>query len=237
MVRGDPGRHDYLAFQGTSMAAPHVAGAAALLRAEGISHPGTIEALLERSAKDKRDRRRYGAGLLQVADALSLARRGLGGLRGLAAVVFGLIMLAGLRRSGRLDVSPPLALVTGAVVAGALGAVAELGRSFLGVDLGTWATGQGPILELAREAGASGGLGVLSGVLPLVAVALLLGVRRLRSALAGVCLGFAAVLAVEAILPTLHLAGGPWVVGPWLLCHAALALGLGRLVSIRSPAK
>lgn len=60
-------------FQGTSMAAPHVAGTAALLISRGITDPALIESVLKKTAKDLGTPGRddlYGYGLIQPRAAL-----------------------------------------------------------------------------------------------------------------------------------------------------------------------
>jgi serine protease len=67
----------YYYFQGTSMAAPHVAGFAALLMQQGITSPAAIEAAMKQFATDKGPRGRddsYGYGLINPRATL----RGLG---------------------------------------------------------------------------------------------------------------------------------------------------------------
>jgi serine protease len=68
----------YEPFQGTSMAAPHVAGVAALVRASGITDPDQVEDVLKQSALPVKDDslNHYGAGKLDAAAAVKLAARG-----------------------------------------------------------------------------------------------------------------------------------------------------------------
>jgi serine protease len=60
---------DYYSFQGTSMASPHVAAAAALVISRGVTDPAEVRAVLRKSAQPKTPATKYGAGLLDVAAA------------------------------------------------------------------------------------------------------------------------------------------------------------------------
>ena len=64
---------DYYGFQGTSMAAPHVAAAAALIEAAGIRDPDDVKSILQKSAQPKSPARKYGAGILDAGQAVKLA--------------------------------------------------------------------------------------------------------------------------------------------------------------------
>jgi hypothetical protein len=67
----------YYAFQGTSMASPHVAAAAALVMAQGVKDPAKVrKALLESAVKvTGGDVKKYGAGILNVDKATALAAK------------------------------------------------------------------------------------------------------------------------------------------------------------------
>ena len=58
------------AWQGTSMASPHVAGVVALLVSQGVKGPEAIRARLQKTATPKGDPLKYGAGLLNAAAAV-----------------------------------------------------------------------------------------------------------------------------------------------------------------------
>ncbi|NEP17449.1 MAG: peptidase S8 [Leptolyngbya sp. SIO4C1] len=65
----------FKAFQGTSMAAPHVAGVAAVIKSMGVRPPEQVAAILERSAQRVQGDRdnAFGAGRLDAAAAAQLA--------------------------------------------------------------------------------------------------------------------------------------------------------------------
>jgi len=66
-------RHDDLPHQGTSMAAPHVAGLAALICSPGLTNPAAIEAAITQSARDLGDPGhdpQHGVGLLDARATL-----------------------------------------------------------------------------------------------------------------------------------------------------------------------
>jgi len=71
---GDVTDFSYWFFDGTSMAAPHVSGVAALLIARGASRPDEVRQALQTTAEDKGESgwdNRYGHGLLDAAAAVA----------------------------------------------------------------------------------------------------------------------------------------------------------------------
>ena len=68
------GKDDYYAFQGTSMASPHVAAIAALIESKGVTDPKDVRAVLQKSAqKVDGPKEKYGAGIVDAAGAAKLA--------------------------------------------------------------------------------------------------------------------------------------------------------------------
>lgn len=68
------GNDDYYAFQGTSMATPHVAAVAALIVSQGVRDPAEVRTVLEQSAVRRGPAEKYGAGEVNAANAVGKAR-------------------------------------------------------------------------------------------------------------------------------------------------------------------
>ena len=230
LVGGDPRRFDYLAWQGTSMATPHVAGIAALLVASGVTDPDRVEQLLESSATDLGDHRRYGHGLVSASAALHAASHGAAGARGLTAAGLAAALLLALRRRGKLAIGLGAPVTLGFVIAGGLGA---LPWEWLGLG----AVGQalaGGALGAALSSAPWAGPVAASAMVPVALALVLAQSRRLVPLLGALAFGVAGWLVVEAIFPTARLALIPEaLVGPWLLANAALAAFVGRQLARR----
>jgi serine protease len=232
----DHNRFDYLAYQGTSMATPHVTGVAALVMAAGVREPDSVERVLEESAIDLGDPRQYGAGLVRADAALRAAGRTLAaeggassagalvaertraGERGGLALLLSALVLAGLRARRKLDLAPIHASGAAFVAAGGLGlALPALSRGWLTpLD-----TGSGWMMLVG-----------LSSLVPLAAVVTLLQVRASRPLLVGLCLGTASLVMVEALDPSVPLSVVPaWARAGWLLVHGVALVFLARQVA------
>jgi serine protease len=77
-INPSTGESVFAGFQGTSMAAPHVAGVAALIKASGVSEPSEVLRVLKQSARKVTEdsKNHFGAGHLDAGNAVSLALKG-----------------------------------------------------------------------------------------------------------------------------------------------------------------
>lgn len=221
LLAGARGQSGYLSWQGTSMATPHVAGAAALLAAAGVTRPADVEAILRETARrpDGWNEREYGAGLLDAGAALRAAHARYAPLRGvvLAAAAMVLLSLAG----------------------GAwwrVRSVAGLATIAAGVGCAAWvagALGRSPIDSVAELLGVgAAGSPIVWSALPAV-LAAVLAPRAVRPIAAGVAVGVAAwLLHGAAVLPCVlrGLPGGMLADRAWLLVQGAAALAAAVLV-------
>jgi serine protease len=219
---GRPLENDYLWFQGTSMASPHAAGVAALVVASGVTNPDEVERILKHTAvhpSGKTWDEKYGAGIVDARAAVAAAKAAYSGER---TGLLGLLALGGLGGLGLAGVATRRARA--AAIAGVVG----------GATVAAGALGIAPLaLALASGLGLATWL-AFSAAIPLALAIGLLGVRPLRGLLAGLALGWAALLVHGAlVLPTLlaDLPGGSAIDRLWLAANAVVAFVLARRLS------
>jgi serine protease len=248
LAEGDPSKSAYRWFQGTSMATPHVAGAAALVASLGVTSPAAIERALLGTTKtppDGADKERYGAGLLDAAAAVRLVALWHGLLR-LALAFFGAwFALAQARRLQQIRASErmPFAFWAALTVgAGALTALAPLGLARIpgSALVLTPLAGLGALVVGSPHASIAGSVAALVGFSAVVPFGLATftraaGFRRSTSLgtwaplVAGLCFGWAGLLLQAALLRSVYLPWVPAALAPvWLLISAVIAWGAGR---------
>jgi serine protease len=235
---GNTDKHDFVLYMGTSMASPHVAAGAAMVISQGITHPDRVEEILQKSADDSlRDRydddkefhERYGAGLMQVDEAVKSAATGAGSWRLAGGLLLALLALIGVRRKDVLAIaggaSPSVLIVSGLSASGLFFLPFMFGDA--GCLSGLVAAASSPLAEvnMAFFGGHQNPL-LASFLIPLLAVGLLGGHRKLRYIGAGIALGMAGFLVTEAFLLTSDVS---WIPGMNVLDR--LWLGLNGLIS------
>jgi len=245
IVPGNISQNDYLWFMGTSMAAPHAAGVAALIVGAGVTKPDAVEKILMETARRPAARAgekpadgttgrfddHYGAGTIDALAALKKIRAGRGaGELGLGAA-FALAGLLTLGRRGRGAGKLGLGFVPALI----------LGSSGLFVLPFLFGDSSGTVSLLSN--GALDGLDALlspslrgtplvwSLLLPLGLTAIFYGVPRLRGVLAGFGFGIAGALLFAAIAGSFDVRVIPNLLDrPWLAANALAAATLATAV-------
>jgi serine protease len=216
------------------MAAPHVAGTAALLVSLGVTDPSAIEASLKSSARtiegSSGGKDWFGAGGLDAAKALrSVAlSRVIGRLFALALAIF--VVFRWVRRQGTRASPWRPGFLAAALFSGPgllFFAPFLFPRhndlvDFLARPIGDW--------DLLATASVHGFLPLANVLWPFLATVVLLGVRGMRGPLAGFATGTAAYLGAAAIQGGIHSSMGRVGLFVFAVANALACIFLARLV-------
>jgi serine protease len=221
-------------YSGTSMAAPHVAGAAALVVSMGVTDPKAVEAVLRDNARvvDDSDagRRLYGAGILHAAHAVEAVTRTHVIARMLALLALTVWVGRAARKKNKGAASPwrPLYLIPALVAGPGLFFFAPwlLPRVHLIVDVLAR-----PIADMDLLIGASlhRFLPLATALIPFGLTALCFGVRRLRPAVAGIATGTAAYLVSAMVLGETAGPMGRLLLVVWCAVNVVACLWIARV--------
>ncbi|MBX3218399.1 MAG: peptidase S8 [Labilithrix sp.] len=220
-------------FNGTSMASPHVAGAAALLVGQGITNPESVKAILQATATPKEDTNLFGAGILEAGKAASHTHWAHVAVRLLALVALAAVVVRRIKKKGgaveggkgkvlgalaaSVGLLPMLPLLGVPARAGGMRVFAELAMK----PIGEWTILFAPSLHKWLP---------LASALPVFGLtALLFGSKRMRPALGGMALGTAALLVQIGISGETFYALGPFMLRIWCAVNVLACLWLARL--------
>jgi len=253
----ETGASMFAGFQGTSMASPHVAAVAAMVKASGVETPDKIRQVLQQSVRKVQEDplNHFGAGHLDASGAVKLALKGQITFRDFFRWLRenGYLNLRFWLDGGAVALLPKVAMVLGSyllawflrnylpmwswslgsgLIAGSSGLFFL--RGFYIFDLPQWpfrVMGSSiPEMGNAITGGTLLNPILASALVPVVLIALLLGHPSWKWFAIGSSLGVASCLAVNAVVdPGLLWLGDGMVAKTFLIVNALLCFGLARL--------
>lgn len=236
-IPGNPTRHDYLWFQGTSMACPHVAGVSALVESLGVTQPAAVERLLKATARDKGPEGReegFGAGIVDAQRACWKAGIEYGAWRlGLGMLLFALPALAMLRRGYFLGL---LLALPAAIWSSSALFFLPLLQSSPTAPCWMWTTALPSWGLHLLGAENHGNPLFFSCLVPVILSLLVVDIRPLRSLVAGLSAGWAAHLFFAAFTGTVAVMFVPGLLSSlWLLGNGLFLVFLATVLGEEQP--
>jgi serine protease len=234
-----PGNHresNYFFFQGTSMAAPHAAGVAAMVASTGVTNPKTIEWVIQKTArpKDAPPTAGYGAGIMDAEAAVQLSGVTFKTVQLALALLF--VAVAGvpmLRRKafGLWALTVPTAVLasSGLYFLPLLFPCSTAWSNFWTLGLPSWSI---PLMGAAHH----GNPLFLSCLIPMLLSIIVVEKPALRSLVSGLSSGFAAHLLFAAALSTVSVLYVPAVLARlWLIANGLLCVFLAIVLAEEHP--
>jgi serine protease len=226
----------YYAFQGTSMAAPHAAGVAALVASTGVTNPKAIETVLQRSATpvDADPIEGFGAGILNAKDAVYLSgvtyKMIQLGLAGFFCLLAGVAMLRRKALHHFMLMLPTAVLASsGFFFVAVLLPSSTAWSNFVTLGLPSWGI---PLMGAAHH----GNPLILSCLLPMLLSIIVVEKPALRALVAGLSAGFAAHLLFAAVMSTVSVLYVPVLLGRlWLVANGLLCVFLAVVLAEEHP--
>jgi serine protease len=221
-------------FNGTSMASPHVAGAAAMMVGLGVTSPTAVREALTANAVAKDDAKLFGAGILDAASAAVHVYWKHVFVRLAALLVLALVVGRRVRKKGGQVARSKGAWLGALFAAVGLAPFLPLFHIAPGLRDTRW------LAELAMRPFGEwdlvwGGAGLhrwlpLASALPAIALTVLLfGAKKLRPTIGGFALGTAALLTQMAVMADVAAPFGVLAMRGWVVANAMVCLWLARL--------